>query len=441
MLITFRTENYRSLRDLAEVSMVVPSWVDTDDVTTPLGAHGDIHLGSIAAIYGSNASGKTNVLRAIWQMSNMVSNSHQSWKPSSRIPYSPFFVSPHSSQPVMFEAEVLLDGERYQYGFRFDQEKIIEEWLYVFPKGRPRLLFDRDINRDNEFRFGRGLRGRPHIIADLTRDNSLFLSAAAANNHQQLAGLANWFDDGIGRATPGDREAHVRYTIAQVKDAKKKVAILDLLRFADLGISDLRIVDNEVDEELKNRVKTLMQAINPDVDADDVDWSEIAQGTQLAHRVGDDNAAFLDLDDESMGTRAWLGLIGPMMRALERGTVLLVDELDASLHPRLSGEVIRIFHDPNLNTEGAQLIFNTHDPSLMGALLGDAPLRRDEVWLTEKGKDGATRLYPLTEFRPRKSENLERGYLQGRYGAIPFVDRDLARVALGRREGEALASA
>ncbi len=410
--------------------MVVPSWVETEEVTTPLGIHGDIHLGSIAAIYGSNASGKTNVLRAIWSMANMVSNSHQSWKPSSKIPYSPFFAKPHNSLPVMFEAEVLLSGERYQYGFRFDHERIVEEWLYVFPKGRPRLLFDRDVSRDNEFRFGRALRGRPNLIADLTRENSLFLSAAAANNHQQLTELANWFDNGIERATPGDREAHVRYTIAQVKNEDKKAAILDLLRFADLGISDLRIVKNEVDEEFKNRVKTLVQALSPNVNRVEVDWAEIAQGTQLAHRIGNDDAAFLDLDDESMGTRAWLGLIGPIMRALDKGTLLLVDELDASLHPRLSGEVIRIFHDPNLNTAGAQLVFNTHDPSLMGVLLGDAPLRRDEVWLTEKAKDGATRLYPLTEFRPRKSENLERGYLQGRYGAIPFVDRDLAQSAL-----------
>ncbi|MGC4885842.1 AAA family ATPase [Micromonospora sp. DT227] len=441
MLITFRAENYRSLRDLVEVSAVVPSWVETEDVTIPVGGHGDIRLGSIAAVYGSNASGKTNVLRAMWSMASMVSNSHQSWKPSSKIPYSPFFASPHNSSPVMFEAEVLLNGERHQYGFRFDHDRIIEEWLYVFPKGRPRLLFDRDVNRDTEFRFGRALRGRPQLIADLTRDNSLYLSAAAANNSQQLTELANWFDTGVQRATPGDREAHVRYTVAQVRNEQKKAAILDLLRFADLGISDLRIVSHEVDEELKSRVKSLMQALNPNAEPDEVDWSEIAQGTQLAHRIGDDDTAFLDLDDESMGTRAWLGLIGPIMRALEKGTLLLVDELDASLHPRLSSEVIRIFHDPHLNTQGAQLIFNTHDPSLMGALLGDAPLRRDEVWLTEKGKDGATRLYPLTEFRPRKSENLERGYLQGRYGAVPFVDRDLARAALVRPEGNALASA
>jgi AAA15 family ATPase/GTPase len=128
--------------------------------------------------------------------------------------------------------------------------------------------------------------------------------------------------------------------------------------------------------------------------------------------------------------------VGTLIDALEDGKILIVDELDASLHPKLSSEVVQIFHDPRLNMNGAQLIFNTHDPSLMGALLGDAPLRRDEVWLTEKGRDGGTRLYPLTDFRPRKAENLERGYLQGRYGGVPYVDNALAHAALRLDRGE-----
>lgn len=441
MLISFRVENFRSLRDEAELSMVLPSWVETDDTAVPLEGAAGLRVGTVAGIFGSNASGKTTVLRAMWQMSSMVLQSHQKWEPGAKIPFSPFFVEPYSSSTTMFDVDILVDGERYQYGFRFDRERIREEWLYAFPKSRQRLLFDRDSMRPDEFRFGRTLRGRLGVIAELTRPNSLFLSAAAANNHHQLTPLAAWFDTNFVRATLADRQIRIRYTLAQAKDEGRKRLILDLLRSADLGIEDFRFVEHEMDEETKARVTTVIKALNPE-GFEEPDWQEIAEQTQFGHRIdGKGGTAFLDINDESDGTRAWLGLIGTVLSALEHGQALVVDELDSSLHPRLTSEVVRIFHDPALNPNGGQLVFNTHDPSLMGALLGDAPLRRDEVWLTEKGKDGATRLYPLTEFRPRKSENLERGYLQGRYGGVPFVDSDLAATAIRRTEGADRATA
>ncbi|GAA0432682.1 hypothetical protein Aca07nite_19920 [Actinoplanes capillaceus] len=340
----------------------------------------------------------------------------------------------------MFDVDFVVDGERYQYGFKFDKKRVIEEWLYSFPKLRPRLLFERDATKDDEFRFGRALRGRPGIIAELTRPNSLFLSAAAANNHQQLAPLSAWFDRNFVRATLEDRQIRIQMTLKQAKDASRKSQILDLLKSADLGLEDLQFVEHEVEEEVKARVADVMKALNPD-GYEEPDWHDFAEQTLFAHKVGNSGqTAMLDLSDESDGTRAWLGLIGTVLLALEGGQSLVVDELDASLHPKLTSEVVRMFHDPELNPNGAQLVFNTHDSTLMGALLGDAPLRRDEVWITEKGKDGATRLYPLTEFRPRKAENLERGYLQGRYGGVPFVDSDLAAAAILRAEGENLAS-
>ncbi len=121
-----------------------------------------------------------------------------------------------------------------------------------------------------------------------------------------------------------------------------------------------------------------------------------------------------------------------LLYVLDHGAVLLIDELDASLHPHLSAEVVRMFHDPEINQKGAQLIFSSHDPTLLGNLLSDRPpLRRDEVWITEKDETGATHLFPLTDYKPRKSENLERGYLQGRYGGVPFLDHDRIREPVG----------
>jgi AAA15 family ATPase/GTPase len=142
-----------------------------------------------------------------------------------------------------------------------------------------------------------------------------------------------------------------------------------------------------------------------------------AQEVLCLHKVGD-SALPLRQGQESKGTIAFLSLLAPVLRALFDGGVVCVDELDESLHPLLAIEVIRVFSDPKRRPRGAQLIFNTHDTNLLSAL------RRDQIWFTEKARDGASQLYPLTDFKPRREENLENGYLQGRYGAIPFLNPD-----------------
>jgi AAA15 family ATPase/GTPase len=146
------------------------------------------------------------------------------------------------------------------------------------------------------------------------------------------------------------------------------------------------------------------------------------RSVELKHSSSGDPAGIsLPLEMESEGTRTWLSLADPLLTVLETGSVLCVDELDRSLHPRLALEVVHIFGDPVRNPKNAQLIFNTHDTALLGNLLSGSGLRPDEVWFVEKDTAGATHLYPLTDFKPRRDENLERGYLQGRYRAIPFI--------------------
>jgi uncharacterized protein len=132
--------------------------------------------------------------------------------------------------------------------------------------------------------------------------------------------------------------------------------------------------------------------------------------------------AWLPLASESKGTQTMFRLALPIVSLMRRGGVLVVDELEASLHPMLAAKIVEQFNDPKTNPKNAQLIFTTHDTNLLGNLLGE-PLRRDQVWFTEKDKEGATRLYPLTDYKPRKPENLERGYLQGRYDAVPSLGK------------------
>ncbi|HUY45855.1 MAG TPA: ATP-binding protein [Streptosporangiaceae bacterium] len=192
---------------------------------------------------------------------------------------------------------------------------------------------------------------------------------------------------------------------------------LTLLRFADLGIDDVQMVEDENSE-----ARLSMQA-----------GREPRRQLRLMHRVAEQELPF-DLSEESAGTQTWFALIGPTLSALRGGRILLFDEIDASLHPRLSARLLELFQDPQTNPHGAQLIFTTHDTSLLNHL------NRDEVWLTEKGDSGATTLTALAEFggdKVRRSLNLEKAYLQGRFGAVPELDQFILRRALGLKPSDA----
>jgi hypothetical protein len=401
MLLAFRTGNYRSLRDEVELSLMVPPRVPVEGRVVRLvsQAAGD-HAGTVAGLYGANASGKSNVLAAIRAMCKAVEQSHQRWPATGGVPHDPFRLDrEHRSQPTLFEAEILLDGQRWQYGFRLDQEGIAAEWLYTYPHGRKRVWFERERSRD--LYVGKSLGGPTATLWELTRPNSLFLSVGAANNHAALTKVARRLIDVrfVGPEAFGDHDMETRelltnqllYLTGLVKDHGLASQIQQLLTFADLGITHA-----------------------------DVREAEGAVHLLFHHRAGSSSVP-LEPREESRGTRAWYALLGPLVLVLDEGGTLVVDELDSSLHPQLTARLIQMFHDPNVNTSAAQLVFSTHDTSLLGTLTGDQVLYRDELWLTEKDTDGVTRLYPATDFHPRRQENLERGYLQGRYGGVPVL--------------------
>jgi predicted ATPase len=159
------------------------------------------------------------------------------------------------------------------------------------------------------------------------------------------------------------------------------------------------------------------------------------QEVRLRHR-GRAGDSLLPLRLESDGTRAWLRMLRPLLQALESGGVLVLDELDGSLHPELAAETIRMFYDARLNRRDAQLVFSSHDVSMLSTVYGRPLLDRDQVWFTEKDADGATELYPLSDLKPRKGENIERGYLSGRYGAVPGLSPgELARALWPDEDG------
>jgi hypothetical protein len=403
MLLRFRFSNFRSFRDEQELSMVAGSLGDqAGAVRRPAGV--DDGVLPVAAMYGANASGKTNVILAFEFMRDAVKDSQARWAPDKAIELESSAGALGS--PTTFSADFLLSGVRYQYGFSLCTEAVLEEWMYAYPLGKRQTWFARD--RDKPITFSAKMQGDNRTIERLTRPNSLFLSAAAQNNHEALSPIYKWFS-GVLWFLVGGRSMTVERARALYGDSELRQRSARLLSLADLGITDLSIL-----EGVPDATRGLLVPFK----------------VLFLHRIGHETVPFTP-KQESMGTIAFLSVLDPVIRALSSGGVVCVDELDQSLHPLLAIELIRQFTNVKSNPHNAQLIFNTHDTNLLSA----GVLRRDQIWFTEKAQDGASKLYPLTDFKPRKQENLENGYLQGRYGAIPFLNYDWLLEGPHEKEG------
>jgi AAA15 family ATPase/GTPase len=398
MLLGLRVENVLSFRDEQRLSFVATEFNDGSARPTGLRDRGrDISVIPVIGLFGANASGKTNVLAALRLMRSAVLDSLQWFTDPTRRRRIAFALDPAlSGEPSFYEIDLAIDGVRYTYAFEIDDERVRGEWLHVYPKGRKQIWFDRE---DDRIDFpGEGLRGEKLELARMTRPDALFLTTAAQFNQKQLLPIVKWFRDNLWLVGPdeGDWSNRLAYTRDRViEDDKFRRRVVQLLRVADLGITDIEIVSK------------------PDK------W------IRFVHRTGSGTAA-LDLADESLGTKSWFALLGPLLLVLDQGSVLLVDELDASLHPEMTAEIVAMFDSPSSNPSFAQLLFTTQDVALLRTLTGGGRLLdRDAVWLAKKGPDGVTQLYPITDAdpAPRKDANLERGYLLGRYGARPRVAR------------------
>ncbi|MEU6060543.1 ATP-binding protein [Streptomyces sp. NPDC047097] len=422
MLLRFRVSNHASLRDEQELSLIADK-EQTARAEQPVPRSGH-RVVPVAAVYGPNASGKSNVIDAIAWMRAAVLSSFRSWDPSGGVPRRPFAFRRNAAEhPSVFEVEFVMDGVRYDYGFTVDDDRIREEWLYSYPEGKQRRLFER-LGED-PIAFGRGLTGRRKVIAELLRPNSLYLSVAAAQGHELLRRIYGWFRHGLGVATDGDFHKRLDSTIGLFLEdgAQGLQPLLGFLRFADLGVSGLEVREPEegVDAERQRIVEAIRGIVG-----DRARIEETGSSRVLVTHTTEEGVYELDLAHESSGTRTWIGLLGPVLITLAQGSVLCVDELDARLHPYLSDALVGMFQSPKINTRGAQLVFSTHEASLLGRS-SRTELMRDQVWFTEmEAGSRATRLFPLTDFQVRDAtDNLERRYLQGRYGALPYIDEDL----------------
>ena len=423
MLLRFQVTNHASLLDEQELSLIAADRHGARAEAAVPG--GDLRAVCVLALYGTNASGKSNVLDAIRWMRSAVLSSFRRWDPSGGVPRRPFALGARGTElPSSFAMDFVLEGVRHQFGFSVDNTQVTEEWLYYYPEGRQRRLYERAASGPPA--FGRWLTGRRKVIADLLRPNSLYLSVAAAQGHAQLGRVFEWFNSGLRVATDHDFSQRLDRTVALClagRQQRDPPPVMTLLRFADLGVSGLEIAewDDTILEDQKRISRVLQEALEGKARVE----VDTKQRVRVEHRTPEGTFA-LDLGQESSGTRTWIGLVGPVVTTLAEGGVLCVDELDARLHPYLVDALVGMFQSPETNRTGAQLVFTTHEAALLGRNVR-TELFRDQVWFTEKDPDTlTTRLFPMTEFSVRDSvDNLEKRYLGGRFGAVPHLEDEL----------------
>lgn len=435
MLRSFQVTNHKSIRTQQELALM-PSY-DASRQVVP-----------VAAVYGGNATGKSNLLDGLWYMRGAVRASFSFWEAESGVPRFPFRLAPAMlAEPSTYAVDLVLGDGEYVYGFSVDDAEVVDEWLYVYRhSNRKTVIFERS---GRDVTLGDSLRERSSRMKLLTtamRDNSLLLSVAMQVGMQpEFAPVYRWFSKSLLIRTSRERTpGSLVQRVPRAKDAYS--GYLDLVRAADLDINDIRVEERETPSTEIDRVRAQQLDLEIDSLRQAIEVVDEEAASQLVGRVqrlelnrrslsatgrrrpslifvhGADEALMTEAE-QSAGTLAYLDILSDVLEVLASGGVIVIDELGTSLHPRLLVRLIELFRDKQTNPEHAQLVFATHDATLLGTSFGQEILRRDEIWFTEK-QHGATRLYPLTDFHPRKEDNRERRYLGGSYGGVPAVFSD-----------------
>jgi AAA15 family ATPase/GTPase len=422
MLIEFTVGNFKSFRDRVTFSMVATNTRAKDkrvDEENVVRAGGDLALLRSAVVYGANASGKSNLGAALAFMRRFVLNSSKDTQADEPIAVEPFVLSDRTKDaPSYFELVFLLDGRRFRYGFELTADRVITEWLHHVPGVREVRLFSRDealIKLAEAFKEGRGLE-------KLTRRNALFLSVVAQFNGSTAQQILSWF--GRFDIITGLEDHECRsYTLDCLDNNRYHEDIARLVKTLDLGIDELNVRAIPIDEfpfpvEMPEALKSLM-----------IEQIDRVHRVTTVHRTYDEQGrqtgvVRFSLDgQESEGTKKLFSFAGPLIHALKTGRVLFIDEFDARLHPLVTRSLVGLFNSRETNPHNSQLIFTTHDTNLLTNRL----FRRDQIWFTEKDRQGSTRLYSLIEYKVRNDASFESDYIRGKYGAIPFVG-DLGRL-------------
>ncbi len=422
MLIQFSIRNFKTFKEKTVLNMVASSYDKSTREKENVTRQNDFNLRLLksSVIFGANASGKTKFIEGLMFMKQFVIRSSKDSQKGEPIEVVPFKLQTDSEKDSSeFEVIFLYKKEMFRYGFEVTNERVVSEWLYHRPKTKEVEIFYRDKQKF-EIHNRNFSKGATLIKEKLIRDNALLISVAGQFNDKIAGKVIEWFK-GFKTISGLDESGYKGFTMGRTKDPKHRAKILELLKVADLGIQDisLEILDvNKLPKDMPQELKDIISKKMKDEDA------EFISDVLTTHKKFDSNKKHIgDIkfsmdEEESSGTRKFFYLTGPVLDSLENGNVLIVDELDSKLHPNLVCKLVSLFNSVEHNPNNAQLIFNTHDTNLLGSGL----FRRDQIWFTEKDRIGVSKLFSLADFAVRKNENFENNYIEGKYGAIPYLN-------------------
>ena len=428
MLIEFKFSNYRSFRDEGCLSLEATGLRTKKRSLIP---SKPTNLLPAVAIFGKNGGGKSNVIRAFWLGVQFVRNAQRTQHENATVPVKPFLLDDNSTEkPASFEYTYIRDGVKYIYGFSATRKSILWEYLYHTPKGQKALVFSRE---GQKFTFRENsMRKLRELIGEAVDHNQLYFSVACTMNEPICKAAMGWFREDLffSRDYADIPEQLIEYS----EDPNMLKAITRYAVEADIGVEDIKFeVKNEeldgndlpfdgIPEELKDALTQFMKALSesPNVSEAKLKMGQV-RATSLhrgLNRQGECILYPLSLAEESDGTKKLMALAPAVERALERGGVLLVDELESGMHPILAAFLVSKFQSPDANPNHAQLIFTTHNLDLLDEEL----LRKDQIYFVDKDREsGASSLYRISEFSTPTTENLRKGYLLGKYGATPDI--------------------
>jgi len=437
MLIQFTVANYRSFKEPVTFSMLAAPITSKDkelDINNIFDSATGIKLLTSSAVYGANASGKSNLVKAMQFMRSFVLRSVKESQ-NEKISTEAFRLHTETIQkPSYFEIVFIMDEHRYRYGFEVTSRQVVSEWLYYVPTLREAKLFER---KNGEFQLSPKFKKEGRNLLGQTRDDALFLSVVAQFNGPTALGISSWFRNFTILLGLDDVPAK-QITLKMLKHQSMRANIVKLIHRFDLAIDDISTkklppfysmegdTDGLPDEfrGLLNEFKKVGTELEKNYDLDFT-----STGIMTSHKIfdgqGKENGTELfDLEtNESDGTRMLVALAGPLLLALVSGHTLLIDELDSRLHPALTRAIIGWFNNKTSNKRNAQLIFTTHDTNLLSKEI----FRRDQIWFVEKKSHGESGLFSLVEYKVRNDADFQKGYIEGKYGAVPFVG-DIANI-------------
>lgn len=413
MLIEFSVKNFLSIKDEITFSMLAGNEDENMDNVIKSDINEERYLKS-TAIYGANASGKTNFIKALSAAILMVRKSNLRNINEPLLEMTPFKFDPKTAnEPCEFKFIFIKNKIKYVYGFSADINRVYTEYLYQYLSAKPSLIFER--KNVNDYSFTLLEKSKLLELTTKNTEKKLFLSTATEWNYAKTKDAFMWFAEDIDTYDGYMENGAFSFSKYETDgEGSLKRFTINLLKKADIHIKDYNF---EVKELTPSNI-VLFNSIN--YPNEKIVQKEVKVSTlhEIDGEDGNKQDYELNLHEESLGTQN-LFFFSPILKeAFEKGKTIVIDEIDRSLHPLLVEFIIKLFHNSEINKNNAQLIFNTHDTNLLSL----DTFRRDQIWFTEKDpKTGTTDLYPLDDFSVRKKENVQKGYLNGRYGAIPFL--------------------